>query len=296
MPGVTIVYDGDFTVAEPTGPPRFSAPFEGDPEPYLLEQDYTQAYEYWVRLPLNVANSTYGGYYLIGESPHQPIGNGIIKWTRLYAKVPAARSDYESFSAQLPGLTNGAANSFKLIANHQGTNVTVGGAALTQFQTTTAHGFIVGDVVAIAFNLSIFDVQEQNTFVLRSVVSTASATEFKVAVIFPTNPPYYTYAAKSSMGRSPFTKVVRSRLDRVYYLPGITPGIATVADIPILDPGLITDQFGQITNTYNSLTTPDQNTYLADVLAKTWVVIEASILRRWKGNILEKTTRYIVAE
>ena len=95
-------------------------------------------------------------------------------------------------------------------------------------------------------------------------------------------------------GRDPYTKVVMSKLARAYYLPGVSVGITTVDDITVLTPTQIVDQYGRNTEFLSTLTTPTTSTY--EATEGTWVVAEPSVVRRWMGNIYERTTRYVLAE
>ena len=103
------------------------------------------------------------------------------------------------------------------------------------------------------------------------------------------------YVQKAFPGRDPLTQVVASFIQMDYFRPGVSNGIASDADIPILIPTIITGGDGKQTNTYGDDSFPTLPTYQALVTAKTRIVAEASTVKLWMGNIFERATRYVVA-
>lgn len=105
-------------------------------------------------------------------------------------------------------------------------------------------------------------------------------------------------------GRPRFTQSVTSRLAHKYYIPGVgaDAGIATAADIPIL--AAQTYIYGATTNNvdyladsppFTAATNPTRTAYEALVSGGTEIVAEQSIVRRWRGAIYERVTRYVKA-
>lgn len=115
-------------------------------------------------------------------------------------------------------------------------------------------------------------------------------------------------ATTEPTGRNRFTRVVPCKVSYAYFIvtgdPADTGPTAyeTVADIP-----LITEQeyyFGTAdypTNwladypTWTSSSTPSKSTYLGWVTAGTYICCEGSDLRRWRGPIFERVTKYVKA-
>lgn len=95
--------DGTFTTATLHGPYRRSLPIVGDTTAQIIEQDFQIAYGSFSALALDTAHATVTSAYLVSETPPSEVGGGILQWTRVYATVPATRSDYESFSYRFPG-------------------------------------------------------------------------------------------------------------------------------------------------------------------------------------------------
>lgn len=95
--------DGDYTIAQPHGGRRILNIIERDPTALILEQDYQQLLDNFVRLDLNTPHPDYPPFYLISESDIENVGAGIGQWTRRYASIPATLSDYETFGYTFPG-------------------------------------------------------------------------------------------------------------------------------------------------------------------------------------------------
>ncbi len=300
---MSIAYtDGDFTVAKVGGPPLQTQPFRGDNGEYLLSEDWMQTYSSFAALALNTPHAApYASYYLVQETPTQPTDAGIMKWQRIYAQIPADRSDYEAYAARLPGLGPGG-TVFGANPTVDVVSVTTPSLGVSEITTATPHNLVVGNPFTIFYDNTNFGITERPYNLARFVSSITGApltsTVFRCYFLNVDLSllPHWLYIQKSSFGRAPFTQVVNSRLDFKYYLPSVSGGITTPDDIPILTPQVIADQFGFQTDTYTTLTTPSQSSYQAQINAGTWIVAEGSTLRRWQGNIYERTTRYIRAQ
>ncbi len=85
--------DGVFTVASVHGPARLIAPFPHTSARYVLEQDYLINFDNFTPLALNTAHPTLTSYKLVLESPLDPFGCGVTKFTRTFAQVPDSWSD-----------------------------------------------------------------------------------------------------------------------------------------------------------------------------------------------------------
>jgi hypothetical protein len=92
-----IYYDGDFTVAQIAGPPKFEIPFAADPKPYVYRLRYWQFLNNFTEPPLGEVGPL-GGIYVGGSSgTFESVGGGLIEFEREYALVPDTRNEYESF-------------------------------------------------------------------------------------------------------------------------------------------------------------------------------------------------------
>lgn len=105
--------DGTFTTASAVGKPRISFPIPGDITAYTVDQDFMIFADNFAASALDAAHSTFTTAYLVGESPTQDLGGGVVRWTKTWATKPATRSEYESFAYNFIGFwywTGGSAS------------------------------------------------------------------------------------------------------------------------------------------------------------------------------------------
>jgi hypothetical protein len=84
-----IKVDGTWTTALAIDKPKFSQPIPGVNVDYVLEQTFVILNSSYAPLGLNTAHPNFGTFLLVEEGPRQPLGQGIVKWVRKYAKVPS---------------------------------------------------------------------------------------------------------------------------------------------------------------------------------------------------------------
>lgn len=95
---------GDWTVAEKFGDQRPFYPIPHLEETvYAFAQDYTQARDQRVNLPLNTPSTDDSNALLQLESAGNDLGNLMTRWTRSYFRVPATWSDWEQGIYTFPG-------------------------------------------------------------------------------------------------------------------------------------------------------------------------------------------------
>lgn len=280
------------TTARAAGPRRWIAPFEGDPTYYIFEQEFTADFKQWNPLPLNTpAAPLYPSHYLVSESDVTEISAGQVKWTRTYSRIPKQRIEGESYAWNMPGIATEALYTARAIDNASSFNT----GGYTRLTTTTSHGLSVGDAVNIGFDRTTGDVV-QGFIVLRRVVSVVNPTTILVPVVLEGADPAFTALQKVDGGRDPVTKTVHSWVQYDYYLPGLPGQPKDFRSIPLLSAVKITDNAGKETNTYSTTTIPTKTTYLADIASGKLIIAEPSTVRRWKGNIFERVTRFVRAE
>ena len=90
--------DGDFTTAVAVGKPRVSFPIPGDAATTIIEQDYMILFANFAALALDTAHGTFTTSYLIEETPLIDLGGGVARWTRIYSKIPANRTEYSTYA------------------------------------------------------------------------------------------------------------------------------------------------------------------------------------------------------
>jgi hypothetical protein len=125
--------------------------------------------------------------------------------------------------------------------------------------------------------------------------------------------PSGTHTAVDDPGRSPKTESVTSRLLHEYFLVGANGQYDTADDIPSTPAqtyvygaffgsnagGDVPDRLLWPATTilgYVNGTSPTKEAYKALVTAGSEIVAEDSKLKRWRGNIYERVTRYVVAK
>jgi hypothetical protein len=257
IPGNNLIDDGGYTVAQPLDLQRMTAPFEGDPNYYILEQDYDQYEANFTPLALNTPHPTAAGYFLVKETPLQPVGaGGVVKWTRRYALIPNTRSDLASMAYKFPAL-------FGVF----GVNITalVGRPAFTV--TTTAR--IQYDYFQWLATGVVLNSAGANVYV--PGVELGIPVNKRQYYIFP-------LGSWDHLGGT-FTPV---------YTAGTALYYATGADAT--DTGL-TPASGA-----DGKSDPTREDYITAITNGTEVVAEDSTVSRWEGNFYVRATKYVVAQ
>lgn len=111
MSNGAIYEDGDFTVALRVSLPVLSAPIAGVNKKYILTEDWVQYAANYSPLALNTAypgtssggDDAYTDFLLVAESGFIDLGNGVVRWTRKYARIPDTHYDPVQVSYQFPG-------------------------------------------------------------------------------------------------------------------------------------------------------------------------------------------------
>lgn len=290
-----LYYDGDFNTAQPNGAKRWLLPFssDGDNTRYLYEQEYIQKIDKFKpgTLSSKSPDTDSPGFFLVEETPVDPIGGGLGKWKRIYAREPNNRTQWESFAWRRPGLSPDI-SPFNIAIS--GTPTHSGGR--TTITTISDHGLQVDDGVIIAYNIKFnADTAETTRQVFRKVLNVTTRTTFQVDLISEKVTTWH--SIRETGGRLPTTVVVTSRVELAYFhVGGIGAQYTSPEKIPILNPESIVNSLQEDTDTYSPTTTPTLAEYLVHVRDQEWIVAEASIIRRWMGNIYERATRFVMAQ
>lgn len=285
--------DGDFTVAVAQGKPRRTYPIRGDTSSFYVEQDFMQYFANFAALALNTVHPDIAACYLVQESPQTDLGGGICRWTRTYAKIPANRIWYETYPYQVPGILQDPLVYAAAISSAAETSAYPSKNTITHTSTTISPYLAVGDLVRIFFPVVTAGVIVERYFDRIVKSANAGAQTFTVDLVPGLATAVNRWFFRVKIRRQPFSQVVLSSVHYDYYLPGVTGGITTVADIPILNPTPIIDPEGNRMESYTEYTTPTLATYRASVVAQDSIVAEASQLHPWMGNIWERITRYV---
>lgn len=265
-------------------------PFDDSFAQVTFEQDYIQFETDFAPLALDTAHDDYPDAYLVREGELQGLGGGLVKWTRTYSRMPISRQVFESYSWLVPGIGAGAvyaSQAVSSVANSAGvTTITCAG-------DTTASS---GDSLSINYTFTDGVTGTQYGRNVMRTMTGGTGTAPEVALITePGGTLTFNWAKKVEPGRPAEALEVGSVLQLDYYLPGVSAGIGTPFDIPVIDELQIYDGDGLKVDSFTADTSPTITEWRAQIAAGDRVCVVASIVRRWMGNIYERSTRYCIA-
>lgn len=281
---------GDYTNPLPDGARRWLRPFDDNFSQVMFEQDYQQFEDSFVPLTLDTPSDDFSNAYLVRESELSALGGGVVKWTRTYARIPENREAFEGYSWLIPGIDTGLV--FAEVAITSASDE-LGVTTINCAGNTFAA---VGDSVSISYTF--VDIRTGTQYgrnVVRRVLSGGGST-LGVALIFePGGSINYNTAKRIEPGRPAEALEVGSSLQFDYYLPGVSAGVASPFDIPVISELQIYDGDGIKVNVFTNDTVPTITQWRASIAGGEKVCVVASIVRRWQGNIFERSTRYCIA-
>lgn len=282
--------DGDYTTPLPDGARRWLRPFDDNFSQVMFQQDWQQFEDNFVPLTLDTPSDDFSDAYLVGESELSALGGGVVKWTRTYARIPASRQVFEGYSWLIPGIGTGA------IFAAQGISSATNAAGVTTLDCAGDTTAAIGDSVSISYTFvdGVTGTQYGRN-VIRTVLSGGGATLGVSIISEPGGTISYNSARKIEPGRPAEALEVGSSLQFDYYLPGVSVGVATPFDIPVIGELQIYDGDGIKVNVFAADTVPTITEWRASIAAGEKVCVVASIVRRWQGNIFERSTRYCIA-
>ena len=281
---------GDYTNPLPDGARRWLRPFDDNFAQVMFQQDYQQFEDSFSPLTLDTPSDDFSDAYLVGESELSALGGGVVKWTRTYARIPASRQVFEGYSWLIPGIDTGA------IFASQAISSATDAAGVTTLDCAGDTTAAIGDSVSISYTFvdGVTGTQYGRN-VIRTVLSGGGATLGVSIISEPGGTIAYNSARKIEPGRPAEALEVGSSLQFDYYLPGVSVGVATPFDIPVIDELQIYDGDGIKVNVFAADTVPTITEWRASIAAGEKVCVVASIVRRWHGNIFERSTRYCLA-
>ncbi len=316
---------GDMTVATPVNNPSLSAPFEGVNVDCVLRQKFQQTIPGYLvtgKIPLDTPHpwAEFSAYLLCNQPETNDVTAGIYEFDITYAKLPDSRQEGRQIVWQIPGLGigNGESNYAPVVS---ATNAQDGDAIITSIVLSEdlkvfplpsgpLRNVIPGDKIFLIWN-KITGGYTNQFFTAQVVGDVTDAQHF---TIIPSSPlvagltPLYAVADPYPQGNT--DTVFRGRRPRQQAVPAVVlydyflcaPGqtYESSDQIPIIQPPIIRDQFGNYTDTYSVLTTPTLSDYAdqIDILSfpDGYVVATASTVRRWLGNYWERETIYTKAQ
>jgi hypothetical protein len=288
------VEDGDFSIATVAGDRRYSRPFsdQGDNTSALFEQDFMVNTADFTPTALGSTPDDLPDYYLVAEGALQPMGGGVSKFTRTYAQVPASRTTGESYAMTFPGMT-----SAELRQQYAVSASVISGASTTLTVTPSISDITAGDMVIIRYRFTDLGGIQYFRTAFRVATSASGTTLVIPSLSEPSTTGTITFLTliRRSESRAVLTQTVASYVQFDYFMPGLTSEIETIVDVPILTPLEIIDADGMTTDTVSSDTSPSLAEYIAQVNGQNLIVAEASSVTVWKGQILQRSTRFVIA-
>lgn len=290
----------DLTVPNIVGKPRPIYPVEQDPSIFIQEEDYMVFIDYYEPLRPAERHLDTANLFYTKDSPIQDIGNGVGRFTRTWSVLPGldatgkklsyVRSEYESYVMTVPGIDTDQ----DAFTPYSVTSAVLSGGNHV-ITTSPAHDIAVGKGAQIWYTVQDpISKQSYRRVAYKVALSGTSGTTLVVSEIKDINTISVAIAQRGNTYQPPYQKVVMSRVDYDYWLPGVN--VDSVDEIPILDQFSITDNTtGARTEFLRETTTPSIDTFFGNIEDGDWLVVEGSILRRWTLNtsIYERATRYV---
>lgn len=288
-----------FNVAVTSGLPVWENPIPALNEKTVFRQTFVQTAASYAPLALDTvypAPGTYGvpsspTYYLVAEEGQTDLGGGMMQWDRVYARIPTSWSEGEEFAYTFPAfIQTGTA----------GSDITISAitASGSNYSISSTLSFTVGDQVHVAVSY----VRDSITYFVGQYVRTTGGTSGANAIvpgIFPGTGAFSSIAGVITK-ESPYratekTDTVPSQILHDYALTSVT---ALDSNLPIIDAFTPVDATGAdiLSGTsLNTSTKPTAAAYASMINRNVQIVAQASVRRRWLGNIYERQTRYIPA-
>ena len=229
--------------------------------------------------------------YLISESSPEHVGIGdMLRFTRSYARIPAAQTVYGSRAIQRPIMHDIFSGSSYAVSFDNGatshvftsrTAVTIaagaGWAAPIYKVTHTAHGKAAGELTAVWIGNrlvaagAIFDVVDANNYHITFFEIGFSAAGFAGFAV----------AANARYVNGVTSGPCSSKETTTYYLPGVSVGITTLSDVPVIT--TVIDPVSWLGEIVAYIAAGSLSTYFS--------IVESGPLERWlAGPIYSQTS------
>ena len=292
--------DGDFTTPVRVNRARVSRPFsaEGDNSTRVIEVDYVQHQDYFYPdtpdRAMHLTDYNWNDFpvaYLVNESALEPLGSDLVQFTRTFAEIPKTRVIGESYAWRRPGISGGTLSSTIAIS------ASASSTGQTLLTLSTVSGLSVGDLVLVRYYVGWTDSGSTvYRYAQRNINDIVSSVIYVDLISDPMGTPRYEWALKYSQYRDAETMEVGSFVTLDYFLPGVSSNVSSFRNIPIIPRDIIRDSSGKETDLLANDSDPTQTAYLTDVKNQVLRVVVASTVRRWMGNIFERSTRYVVTQ
>lgn len=294
------ILDGDSAVPTLINKPRKVYPVSFDKSIYLTEEDYQILTEYYEPANPGQAHDIESNLFFLKDTPLRPAGNGTSIYTRAWANLPGydgsgnkssyVSQDWESYVWTVPGIETANQTTLAWAI----TAMTISGN--NHIITTSAPHDIVEDH-GVVISYAVNDPLNKFTYYRiahRVALAGTGGSSVVVRQIKDINTVTGLQLARAVSKQDPFQKTISSRVDVDFWLPGITPGINSGEDIPVIEQFFIIDgATGNRTEYLSENSTPTIAEYRQWVEDEQWIPIESSIVRRYEGgSVMTRTTRY----
>ena len=230
-------------------------------------------------------------YYLVAEQGQTDLGGGMMQWDRVYARIPTSWSEGEEFAYTFPAfIASATAGTDRTITNIQDSGA--------NYLVSSGLSFATGDQVHIAVSY----VRDSITFFVGQYVRIIGGTSGSSALvpgIFPGTGTFSSIAGvitqEAPSRTTGNTETVTSQIIHDYALTSTT---ALDTNLPIIDAFTPVGATGAVIippSGLNTATKPTSDAYASMINRNVQIVGQASVRRRWLGNIYERQTRYIPA-
>lgn len=302
--------DGDFSAARVNGPAQVEYPFygEGDSATRIIRQPMMVDAGAYAPLALDTAHPTITGAYFVGDEQHMPAGAGILSFVRVYATIPPFReSPLGSMSHPFPAITTTAGGTLLPAVTGVGARGGVlAPGVLTQINFAAAHTAAIGEPLMVSLPYSYMSGGASyggQMSGIASVTHIVSPTSLAINYLYPYWLGFLTWDTANSkvwrnivQQREEKTINTGSKAGYTYFLPGVTSGIETWADIPIEQPfsPVLASNGNEVTYVSN-VTIPTANDYVG-MVGRGEFLIASSAVSRWLGNIFVRETILVAAK
>lgn len=284
-----------------TGKPRKVYAIDGNSSIYFQEEDYMVFIDFYEPLQPAARHTDQSNVFFIKDSPIADIGNGVGRFTRTWSVLPGygdkgyVRSEYESYAYTVPAFDTAQDQFYQfpvassvLQNGYHVITVTTGAAPFN------ALDIVVNKPATLYYTTT--DPRNGQTYTRQIVRKALAVTTNTITVeyISDIGPISFTGVQRTDLQQNAYTKQVMSRLDFDYWIPGVNCN--SVNDIPIIQELQIVDNnTGGRVEYLSETTTPSIDNWYDYVQNGTWIVVEPSVVRRWQGEMYERTTRYVRA-
>lgn len=283
---MAVTYTTDFTTPKAYGPLSREYPFELDSTAIIYSQLYWVQHDSYTPPTLDEPHPTKTTAYCTGDYDFQDVQpwSGLLQYRREWCTIPQGYEDQESILFEYPGID------------------------------IDPDAEAVADLSALGYNEETVTVYSQSqvnalrsdpTYLVTAVKSSTSFAFFgggyrRFAVSFYRTDPSRRAKYIPFDRRRPMRKRVTATRYNKFFLPGVSTGIQSVSDIPLLTAFSISNPDTINTDTYDgyvwALSTPSGSDYVSWVLDEREIVAEDTDIQRWRGNIHIARTLMIPAK